>query len=60
MTHFTLYERAFHPDKKFGSGGFWFEGDDRDFLFSMINVPQVACIHPPRYLWKRESSTAQR
>ena len=33
MTHFTLYERAFHPDKKFGSGGFWFEGDDRGFSF---------------------------
>jgi len=33
MSKFTLHERAFHPDGKFGMGGLWFEGDDRGFSF---------------------------
>ena len=29
MSTFTLHERAFHPDKDFGIGGFFFKGDNR-------------------------------
>lgn len=33
MSIFMIYERAFHPDTNFGSGGFWFKGDNRGFSF---------------------------
>lgn len=27
---YRLYERVFHPDKSFGFGGIFFDGDGRD------------------------------